>query len=212
MAVPARHGPSKGSTTSSRTPRASSHCPNCVCNATTGTACSVIATLPVPAITALSTASHATPMIRANAALIRARRSSSRRKCGASAVASVMAEGTTSVRNTSVPNSDTSAATCAPRSRATTISSVLMHHRANGRMTRASEATHLHSGGARRTSSTVEIMFVSADAVDVDPRCATPPLPCWRWPATVAAATGSDRTHSCVVRSHGSNPRQTGGN
>jgi len=66
------------------------------------------------------------PTISAVAALMRATRSNRRRKRSASLAASAMAAGATSVRNTSVPNSDTSAAMCAPRSKATTISKVLM--------------------------------------------------------------------------------------
>ena len=84
--------------------------------------CSVVAMLSDPAITPLSNVSHTSPTISAHAALIRARRSSTRRTCAAAVAASASAEGATTTRKTSVPNSDTSAATCTPRSRATIMS------------------------------------------------------------------------------------------
>ncbi len=122
----ARQGISSASAASSRAPRSSSHCPNSVRKATTGRACKVVAISSAPAMITVSTSNQTMPMTRAHSALARARTSKRRRSSGASPGASAIAARPTSVRNTSVPNSDTSAATCVPRNDATMISTWLM--------------------------------------------------------------------------------------
>jgi hypothetical protein len=85
----------------------------------------VVRTLSALAMTAVSTSSHPMAMIRAQVVLARASRSNDCRRHGAPSAASAMATGATNIRNTSVPKSDTSAATCVPRNDATRISDVL---------------------------------------------------------------------------------------
>ena len=120
--------PSSGSSNSNKAKRLSSHCPNCVCKATVGTACSVIVVPLAPAITALSVINHASPVIRAHAAQILVRRSNSARTRSAATVASAIAAGAITSRNTNVPNSESKAPMCVPRSRATQMSSVLTRY------------------------------------------------------------------------------------
>jgi len=95
---------------------------NYASSATTGRACSVVATPLVPAMAAVATVNHAAPASRAHSALARARRRSKVRSRVVSAALVAAGVGATIAANTSVPNNDNCAARCTPRSRATKIS------------------------------------------------------------------------------------------